>query len=157
MKNDSRSVDAALQTLRAYSQSMPPTAAMQIHIDNYDGTRLQVSAPLAANVNDKGSAFGGSLTSLMTLAGWGLVTLRLQLAGLQADVFVADSTVRYRKPLYTDLRAEARLGAGESWDVFQATFQQRGRARIQLQAQVLLPEGEVACELEGRYVAIAKG
>lgn len=157
MKNDLRSVEAALQSLRTHGRSMPPTAAMQFQVLDYDGTRLQVSAPLAANVNDKGSAFGGSLTSLMTFAGWGLVTLRLQLAGLQADVFVADSTVYYRKPLYTDLQAEAVLASDESWDVFLATFLQRGRARIHLQAQVLLPEGEVAAELAGRYVAIAKG
>jgi hypothetical protein len=34
---------------------------------------------------------------------------------------------------------------------------QRGRARIELQARILLPEGGIAAELAGRYVAIAKG
>lgn len=157
MNNDTRSVEAALQSVRVHGDSMPPIVAMQFHVLDYDGTRLRVNAPLACNVNDKGSAFGGSLTSLMTFAGWGLATLRLHLAGLRADVFVADSTVRYRKPLHTDLQAEAVLAAGASWDVFLNTFRQRGRARIHLQARVLLPEGGVATELAGRYVAIAKG
>ena len=93
---------------------MPPVAAMQVSIAGYDGTRLRLHAPLARNVNDKGCAFGGSLASLMTLASWGLVALRVQAAGLEADVFVADSQVRYLAPLFADLEAEAELAADAS-------------------------------------------
>lgn len=150
-------VEAALETLRAYGRSMPPISAMQVEVGAYDRHSLRVRAPLAANVNDKGSAFGGSMTSLMTYAGWGLVMLRLQLAGVRADVFVADSEVRYRKPLHADLEAEATLAADESWEPFLDAFAQRGRARIRMQARILLPEGGVAADLAGRYVAIAKG
>jgi thioesterase domain-containing protein len=150
------SVEAALQTLRDYCRSMPPVAAMQVGVAGYDGERLRLTAPLSANVNDKGNAFGGSLTSLMTVTGWGLVTLRLQLAGLKAEVYVADSAIRYLAPLYADLEAEAGFAPGESWDTFLETLQQRGRARIQVQAQVPLPEGGVATTLSGRFVAIVK-
>ncbi|MEJ1097779.1 MULTISPECIES: YiiD C-terminal domain-containing protein [unclassified Pseudoxanthomonas] len=150
------SVDAALQTLRDYCHGMPPVAAMQVDVAGYDGERLRLTAPLSANVNDKGNAFGGSLTSLMTVTGWGLVTLRLQLAGLKAEVYVADSTVRYLAPLYADLEAEAGFAPGESWETFLETLKQRGRARIQVEAQVPLPEGGVATTLTGRFVAIVK-
>ena len=152
-----KGVDVALETLRALCRGMPLIVAMRTDVVGYDGQCLRLRAPLAANVNDKGSAFGGSMTSLMTLAGWGLVMVRLQLAGLQADVFVADSDVRYRKPLYADLEAEAMLAPGESWEPFLTTLAQRGRARIQLQVRIHLPEGGVAADLAGRYVAIAKG
>jgi thioesterase domain-containing protein len=150
------SVDAALQTLRDYCRSMPPVAAMQVGVAGYDGERLRLTAPLSANVNDKGNAFGGSLTSLMTVTGWGLVTLRLQLAGLKAEVYVADSAVRYLAPLYTDLEADAGFAPGESWETFLETLKQRGRARIQVEAKVPLPEGGVATTLTGRFVAIVK-
>jgi thioesterase domain-containing protein len=150
------SVEAALQTLRDYCRSMPPVAAMQVDVAGYDGERLRFTAPLSANVNDKGTAFGGSLTSLMTVTGWGLVTLRLQLAGLKAEVYVADSAIRYLAPLYADLEAEAVFAPDESWDVFLETLRQRGRARIQVQAQVTLPEGGIAATLTGRFVAIVK-
>jgi thioesterase domain-containing protein len=150
------SVDAALQTLRDYCRSMPPVAAMQVGVADYDGERLRFTAPLSVNVNDKGCAFGGSLTSLMTVTGWGLVTLRLQLAGLDAEVYVADSAVRYLAPLYADLEAEAASAPGESWDTFLETLKQRGRARIQVEARVPLPEGGIATTLIGRFVAIVK-
>ena len=107
--------ESALEALRVYTRELVPLAAMQVRVTGYDGLRLHMDAPLAVNMNDKGSAFGGSMTSLMTYAGWGLVTLQLHQAGLRADVFVADSTVRYKKPLYADLHAEAELGR-HSWE-----------------------------------------
>jgi thioesterase domain-containing protein len=143
----------ALQRLEAELLAMPPVAALQLRLDAYDGAQLRLCAPLGPNINDKGCAFGGSLVSLMTLAGWSLVTAKLMDAGLDADVYVADSDVRYRAPLYADLSAEAVLADGESWDVFFATLRNRGRARLEILATVPLPEGGVATESRSRYVA----
>lgn len=149
--------DAALAALDHHYQSMPPVAALQLRIAGFDGQCLRLQAPLAAHVNDKGCAFGGSLASLMTLAGWGLVTLRLQQAGLSVEVFVADSQLRYRAPLFADLQAQARLADRESWDEFFAKLRDRGRAGIHLAACVRLPDGGIAAECKARYVAITKG
>jgi len=148
---------AALAALDAHYQAMPPVAAMQLRIAGFDGDCLRLQAPLPRHVNDKGCAFGGSLVSLMTLAAWGLVTLRLQQAGMSADVFVADSQVRYLAPLYDDLNAEARLAADGSWGQFIADLRERGRASASIQACVRLPDGGPAAQCRARYVAIAKG
>ena len=59
---------ADLDALGRLLAGMPPVAAMAIRVAGYEGTRLRLRAPLAANVNDKDCAFGGSLASLMTLA-----------------------------------------------------------------------------------------
>lgn len=146
----------ALAKLDAHYQAMPPVAAMRLHIAGFDGECLRLQAPLDCHVNDKGCAFGGSLASLMTLAAWGLVTLRLAQAGLSADVFVADSQVRFLAPLFDDLQAEARLGEGQSWDAFCAGLQAHGRAAITVTASVSLPAGGTAAQCRARYVAIAK-
>ena len=150
------SLEEALQELREYCRGMPPVAAMQVEVEGMRGDALRLTAPLSANVNDKGNAFGGSLTSLMTVAGWGLVTLKLRLAGLKAEVYVADSQIRYLAPLYSDLVADASFADGQSPDTFIDTLVQRGRARIQVDACVRLPEGGMATTLSGRFVAIAK-
>ncbi|MGQ4582223.1 YiiD C-terminal domain-containing protein [Lysobacter sp. F60174L2] len=146
----------ALQRLNHHYQSMPPVAVMDLRIAAYDGRRLQLHAPLARHVNDKGCAFGGSLASMMTLASWGLVSLQLEAAGIDADVFVADSQIRYLAPLFDDIEVGAELGAGEDWATFIATLRQRGRARTQLVAKVPLPAGGIATEFTARYVAIAR-
>lgn len=150
-------IDVLLRQLDTHLQAMPPVRAMALDIERFDGERLWLRAPLATHVNDKGCAFGGSLVSLLTLAGWGLVTLKVQQAGLQADVFVADSQVRYLAPLYDDLRAEAQAAEDQSWDAFIQTLRSRGRARIQVTANVPLPGSGIATSAQSRYVAIATG
>ena len=146
-----------LRMLEAELLAMPPVAALGLRIVEATGDRLRLHAPLAPNINDKGCAFGGSLGSLMTLAGWGLIVLRLAEAGLDADVFVADSETRYRAPLFADLEATAELAEGESWEGFLSTLRSRGRARLSVRAVVGLPEGGVATESLSRYAAKMKG
>lgn len=148
--------DAALQRLHHHYQSMPPVAAMDVSIAGYDGRRLRLHAPLSTHVNDKGCAFGGSLASMMTLASWGLVSLHVEAAGLEADVFVADSQIRYLAPLFADLDVEAELAPDAGWPGFIATLRERGRARTSLVARARLPDGGIATEFTARYVAIAR-
>ena len=146
----------ALHRLAHHYASMPPVAVMQLSVAGFDGQRLRLHAPLAAHVNDKGCAFGGSLASMMTLASWGLVSLKVEGAGLDADVFVADSQVRYLAPLYADLDVEAELAPESDWTVFLDTLRTRGRARAGLIAQANLPGGGVATAFTARYVAILR-
>jgi thioesterase domain-containing protein len=146
----------ALQRLQQHYQAMPPVAAMELRIVGYDGARLRLHAPLARHVNDKGCAFGGSLASLMTLASWGLVSLQLEAASIDAEVFVADSQVRYLAPLFADLDVQAELAPESDWATFIATLRARGRARAALVARALLPGGGSASEFTARYVAIIK-
>lgn len=145
---------AALRALEKKLLSMPPVRALALHVHAYDGEVLQFSAPLAANVNDKGSAFGGSLASLMTLAAWGLTTLKLDAAGQSAEVYVQDSQLRYLKPLYDELRIEARLAHGQDWQSFLATFAARGKARATLVAEVRDATGALVTAFDGRFVAL---
>lgn len=144
-----------LRALQARIASMPPAVSLGFQAVAYDGERLRLSAPLAANVNDKGCAFGGSLAGLLTLSAWGLVSLRLAEAGCaDAEVYVQDSTVRYQAPLYGDLQAEARLLDPPQWSSFLASYRSRGRARATLLATAALPDGSPATTLEGRFVAL---
>ena len=148
--------EAALQALAAHFAGMPPVAAMQPRIVESGHGLLRLRAPLAANVNDKGCAFGGSLSSLMTIAAWGLVSLEVEAAGLHADVFVADSRVRYLKPVFDDIVVEARYDDATEHLALADTLRRQGRAGIRLQARALLADGGVAATFVGRYVAIAR-
>jgi len=145
-----------LHRLDHHYQSMPPVAALRLSVAGYDGASLRLHAPLAANVNDKGCAFGGSLASMMTLAGWGVVTLHIEGAGLDADVYVADSQIRYLAPLYADLDVQAQAAPDGDWQAFIDTLRSRGRARIGISAVAALPGGGTACDLNARFVAIAR-
>lgn len=142
------------QMLDGWLAAMPPVAAMQVRSAGRDGDVLRLHAPLSANVNDKACAFGGSLASAMTLAGWGWLMLRAREAGLKADVYVADSQLRYLAPLYGDLQAEARLAEGQDWAAIQRSLAERGRARATMRAQVLGPDGAAVATMDARFALL---
>jgi len=148
---------SSLDALAAHFTGMPPVAAMQPAIEARDAGTLRLRAPLAANINDKGCAFGGSLTSLMTIAGWGIVSLTLAEAGLDADIYVADSRVRYLKPVFEDLVVDAGFDDPVEAAGLAEVLRQQGRASVRIQARTQLADGGVAATLVARYVAIAKG
>ena len=153
---DALTQHAALDALAAHFNGMPPVAGMHPHILDWQHGKLRVQAPLAANINDKGCAFGGSLVSLMTIACWGLVSLELAQAQLHADIFVADSRVRDLKPVYETIVVEAVFDDAGEHAQLAATLRRQGRAGIRLHAKTILAEGGVAATFVGRYVAIGK-
>lgn len=145
-----------LENLAKLFDGMPPVRAMALVPVASVPRRLRLHAPLSANVNDKGCAFGGSLSSAMTLAAWGQITLGLAREGLGAEVFVADSHVRYRAPLFADLECEGGLADDVDWPAFIARLRESGKASIRATACVFLPDGGTAAELDGRFVARLK-
>ena len=140
-----------LATLDQLFNDMPPVSAMQIRATGFDDEVLQLQAPLAANVNDKQCAFGGSLASLMTLAGWGWLMLKLREAGMEAEVYVADSSIRYLAPLYDDLCGDARLADGQDWPAVLRCLGERKRARVSMRSSVRNARGEAVATLEARF------
>lgn len=135
---------------------IPLAGAMQLRIAEYRPDGLVLEAPLGPNINDKGCAFGGSLASLMTLACWALVVLRLRAAGEDCDVYVQDSQLRYLAPVWGDIRAESRLAEGENWDGFFAMLATRGKGRLRVLAAVGDGSGKSATTLEARFVALRR-
>lgn len=86
--------------------------AMQVRVASFDGERLVLTAPLAANLNDKGTGFAGSLATLVTLSGWALATLLGEACGDACEAAVYHSELDFLRPVREELRAEAWL-AGE--------------------------------------------
>ena len=140
-----------LEALDALLTGMPPVAAMEIRASHFDGEVLRLTAPLAANVNDKRCAFGGSLASVMTLAGWGWLMLKLREEGIEAEVYVADSHIRYLAPLYDDLRGEARLREGQDWSAVLRCLGERRRARVSMHSSVIDANGQAVALLDARF------
>ncbi|MHC1478851.1 YiiD C-terminal domain-containing protein [Frateuria aurantia] len=148
----------AAADLTAYlHQSIPLTEAMALTLSAYDAQGLRLKLPLRPNRNDKGCAFGGSLASAMTLAGWSLASLTVAQAQLEAEVFIATSSLSYRLPVWSDCEARARLAEGETWERALRGLRQRGRGRIQLQADILLPDGRIAASMLGSYALLSPG
>lgn len=143
----------AQQLIEFIRDKIPLAHTMDLQLAGYDVDTLSLVAPLTPNINDKGCAFGGSLVSVMTLSGWALVEMALRRQGMDCDVFVAESSVRYLAPLWQDFRSEAQLAEHADWDTFFCTLAARGRARISVDCVVPGPDGQAAASLSARFVA----
>lgn len=125
-------------------ESIPLADAMDLKVRRYTGDVLELTAPLAPNVNDKGCAFGGSMASLLTLAGWGLILLSLRAHGLDCDIYVGSSTLRYHDPVWGELRGAARFAEACAVARMVSALRERGKGHA-----------EVVCELAGDQRAAA--
>lgn len=147
---------AALDALARHYAEIPLTRAMGLGVVGFEGPALKLEAPLPANVNDKGCAFGGSLVSLMTLAGWGWIAVLLEQEQLAADVFVKDSTVRYLAPVWQDFVVLAEPALAADAEAFLARLREHGKAGLAMSCRVPLPAGGEAATLTAVFVAIAR-
>ncbi|EIJ42266.1 thioesterase-like protein [Beggiatoa alba B18LD] len=137
-------------------RAIPITQTMGIQVSRLDESGLELFAPLALHLNDKQTAFGGSLASIMTVTGWALTHALLQRVSASANILVYKTEIAYLQPVTTDIRAWCQLPDKAVVEPFLAQFFQRGKARWTLQVQVFNGE-QVAVELVGNYLALKTG
>ena len=141
-----------LETEQFLHEQIPITRAMGVRVESFDAQRLVLAAPLEANHNHLGTAFGGSLSAIATLAGYAL--LWLELGDRSAHIVVRESSIQYNHPVTGDIRAVcARLNPDVLAD-FKRRFEKVGKARLSL--KVAIEHGERECvTFTGTYVALA--
>jgi thioesterase domain-containing protein len=133
------------------NSKIPITRAMGVRVEDYDGARLILSAPLAANVNHLGTAFGGSLNALAVLSGYGLLWLELQ--ETECHIVIRDSAISYERPVRGELRAICVRPEADALAKFKQTFHEKGKARIALIATIE-DQGITAVRFQGTFVAL---
>ena len=149
-------VDPAKKLETELRRDIPLARMMDIRIASWDSSSVTLVAPPEPNINAKGCAFGGSLASLMTIAGWALIRLAMDERGVHGDVYVQDSQIRYLAPVFGELRATARLAEDECVDGYFNTLASRGKARLGVAVEIASAQGVVGSSLRARYVAFAK-
>ena len=132
-------------------EQIPLTQAMGVEVAAYDRTQLVLTAPLALNHNHLGTAFGGSLNALATLAGYAL--LWLELKDRTAHIVIRKSSIQFHHPVHGELRAECRVPNETALAEFHQAFARKGKARLELRVAIV-EEGTVAVEFTGTFVAL---
>lgn len=100
-----------LQTL--WSDTIPISEHMGIKIHQYTGRTFETRASLNKNINIHGTMFAGSIFSLATLTGWGMLHLLLKQKGLNGDIVLGDGDIHYHKPITMQPRAVCNIEAVE--------------------------------------------
>ena len=136
-------------------EGMLPLQFMQARILEFDGRQMKIAAPIACNLNDKNTAFGGSMSSLMTIAGWLLVSQGLIDDDLQPDVFVTETTSHFNRVVKTDMVATAWL-ASNTFETLALQLRRRGKVRIHSEAKIEGSDGITSAAMSAVYAAIIK-
>jgi thioesterase domain-containing protein len=116
--------------------------------------RVVLEAPLAANVNHLGTAFGGSLHALPTLACYAALWTLLREGGVDGHVVVKRSNASYRSPVTGTLRAVCARPSPSVCEAFMRDLIRHKKARMELTAIVEGADGRPAVEYEGSFVAL---
>src|SRR6476661_9609887 len=127
-------------------EQIPITRAMGLRVVANDENGFTVEAPVALNSNHLRTAFGGSINAVATLAGYGFLWMELNEAA--AHVVVAESSIRFLRPVRETIRATCLRPPAEELDGFRQRFAEKGKAPIILRVNVT-EAGESAAEFEG--------
>jgi thioesterase domain-containing protein len=143
--------ESALRQAQAYfHEEIPITRAMGVRVVANDESGFVIEAPVAFNSNHLRTAFGGSINAVATLAAYGFLWLELNDASVH--VVVAESSIRFLRPVRETIRAVCLRPAAEELAAFRSQFKAKGKARITLRVNVI-EGGETAAEFEGSFVA----
>ena len=122
---------------------------MGLRVVANDKNGFVVEAPVALNSNHLRTAFGGSINAVATLAAYGFLWVELNDAAVH--VVVAQSSIRFLRPVRETIRAVCLRPNAAELDTFRARFREKAKAGITL--RVLVTEAdETAAEFEGRFV-----
>lgn len=134
---------------------IPLGRAMALTISRLDETGISLKLPLAPNINDKGTAFGGAMASAMILAGWSLPRLLLRRQRIEADLVIGRCELRFLKPVVEDFAVHCDWPEEAALARFFSELDQRGRGRLDLLPCVACGD-EVVATLQARYAALKK-
>jgi len=130
---------------------IPVTKAMGITVLKYDPQSVQVSAPLALNFNHKGTAFGGSINTVMTVCGWAQTHAIISRHDADAHIVIQRSQIKYRAPITSDIIAECKIEDPSAVRRLIESYKKYGKGKIDIQVKCM--DGDkVLAEFEAGYV-----
>lgn len=117
-------------------RNIPLSAAMQVRAVSVSAHEVVLSAPLAPNINHRQTLFGGSATAIAILAAWSYLHLRLESEGFAHRLVIQRQTMSYDAPVTGTVTAHGRLAPAADWAHAMETFNRRGKARIEAEAEL---------------------
>ena len=135
---------------KALYKHIPLAEHLGLKIEQFTGNDFSIFAPLEPNINDKGTAFGGSLYSIAVLCGWGFLQLKCNAAKLKVETVIHKAQVKYIIPAHGAFTAKTSLDEAE-WGHILPILKKGQKIRIPLNVDVFC-KGEKVLSFMGKYV-----
>jgi len=142
------------QTVEQYlHEHIPLSKAMAVSVREASAERVVLYAPLAPNINHRDTVFGGSASTLATLAAWSLLFVRLSDAALDGRIVIHANQMRYDRPMAGGFSAVSVAPDAADWARLVKLLSRNRMARIAIQA-TLECDGEQGGAFDGEFVIL---
>lgn len=131
--------------------NIPITDKMGVEVLELNPSRVRIRARLEPNLNPHGTAFGGSINTLMLICGWSTVFVNVSDHDVNSHIVIHKSSIEYLSPITTDIIAECTIENQEIITKLLAGYEKFGRAKIDLTV-VCMDKEKIAVKFKGQYV-----
>lgn len=109
---------------------------MNIAITHWSENSIEVVAPVSpSNINIHDTGFAGSIYSISALTAWGFMHQRLTMEKIDADVVIAEATIRYKRPITKNIQCKCQIEE-ELFKEFILELNDNGKAKINARVEV---------------------
>lgn len=142
---DAKALEVKLHT------EIPMSKYMQVKVVRANSQEIELECALAPNHNHVGTAFGGSLATLMVLAAYCQL---FEIINETGHVLLKNTSMNFIYPVEEKLCAVCKAPDLEQVKKFQEAYGKKGKARLELKSQIVLADGRIACEMTGEFVGV---
>lgn len=129
---------------------IPLSKALAIRISSANDTQVILHSPLKPNRNHMGTAFGGSLSAVATLACYTWIFNYLEERGHHVHIILKSSEMKYLAPVDEDFSATCSAPAAADLEKSLKAFEKKGLARLNLSSEIS-SHGKRLCLFKGEF------
>lgn len=133
-------------------KEIPLTKVMDIQVDKYNDKELITKAPLEININDKGTAFGGSLSTMTIISSWSMCWLISKELGYDSkNIVVIKNENSYKKPVTKEIFCYTQKPNKEEIQTLKSKLETKGSASIKISSKIV-EDDDICVDFSGTYV-----
>lgn len=137
-----------------FAEHLPISKYLNMRLHEYTGDRFSLAIDLKPSINDKLTAFGGSLFCVSVMNCWGMVYLQSRQRGLNPNMVVSHAEIDYLAPVDDDVIVSVcEKPDDDDWTQFFESYGERGKARAKLRSSIHC-KGREAVRFYGEYAII---
>lgn len=131
---------------------IPMTKLMHLNICSIENDKLITTAPLDININDKGTAFGGSLSTITIISSWSiayLISLKLNLEN--TNIVIYQNNTKILRPVTKNIICHTYMPTSKEIEELKDKLDKKSSASINISSKII--ENDKTCvDFNGIYI-----